>query len=195
LRQISGRCEAGIFDRYSRAESISIWIFSFYYTDDIHIDAELPPRRRLNFAESSVGDLRGDGSGTCCPTSGTGGPSGKYHRENKAEETPITKAQLVLSDYGRIFPRAGRIFSSLCGAPLLTEIAILCILGLVTIGLIWAGIGLILLGDYYRRYENNVWQWPIFFDRPILSGSAGLALGVILYVCWIVLSQTFSRCA
>jgi uncharacterized membrane protein len=101
---------------------------------------------------------------------------------------------LVIRDCGRIFPGAGRIFSRLCGAPLLAEITILGILRFVTIGLVWASIGVLLLGNYYRGYENKLRHFAWVLDRPTLNGSIGLALEIALYVCWIVLSKTFSRC-
>jgi hypothetical protein len=97
---------------------------------------------------------------------------------------------LVTRDYGRIFPSTRGIFSGLCGASLLAEIAILSTLGLGAIGLVWSGVGLLLLGDYYRRYKNKLWM-P---RRPVLAGTAALSLGIVGYLGWIGLSQTFNRC-
>jgi hypothetical protein len=54
----------------------------------------------------------------------------------------------------------------------------------------WSGVGLLLLGDYYRRYKNKLWM-P---RRPVLAGTAALSLGIVAYLGWIGLSQTFNRC-
>ncbi len=157
--------------------------------------------RRFSILFGYFEGIHGSFSGCPCRDGGASssqcGPERQANRYEDADQTPVAEIKLIFSDSSSVLGGPSRFnpstrthFSSICRAPLLTKIGILSVLGFCAIGFIWAGIGLFLLGDYYRRYHDKLWL-P---RRPALVGGLFCALGIASYVGFIWLSQHFNRC-